>query len=82
MDARKTRIGPDDLSELFKDASKLLVSKGKQTVAVNMKKDVPDADELAKLVLGRSGNLKAPTIRMGKTWIVGYGDYTWTEHFD
>ncbi len=82
MDARKTRIGPDELDELFEGATRILVSKGKKTVVVDMKKDAPEAEELAALVLGRSGNLKAPAIRMGKTWIVGYGDVTWTEHFD
>ncbi|MFT5284472.1 MAG: hypothetical protein ACI8TQ_000629 [Planctomycetota bacterium] len=82
MDARKTRIGPDELEELFADSSRILVSKGKKTIVVDLKKDAPDAEELSALVLGRSGNLKAPSIRMGKTWIVGYGDVTWTEHFD
>lgn len=58
------------------------MAKGKQTVELDMKKDAPDEDELARLVLGRSGNLRAPAVRTGKTWVVGFGEPTWTEHFD
>jgi arsenate reductase-like glutaredoxin family protein len=81
VDARKVRIGEDDLAELFDGASKILVAKGKQTVVLDLKRDPIDDDELASLVLGRSGNLRAPAARSGKTWVVGYGDATWEQHF-
>jgi hypothetical protein len=32
----------------------------------------PSNDELLGLLLGRSGKLRAPTIRTGKTLLVGY----------
>lgn len=50
-------------------------------MVLDLKKDAPDEDELARLVLGRSGNLKAPSVRTGKTWVVGFGEATWNEHF-
>ncbi len=31
------------------------------------------------VVLGPSGNLRAPTARVGKDWYVGFGVETWTE---
>jgi hypothetical protein len=37
-----------------------------------MKKDAPDDDVLAKGIVGPSGNLRAPTLRIGKTLIVGF----------
>jgi hypothetical protein len=52
----------------------VLVAKGKREVAFDLAKDPPAPDELAKHVLGPSGNLRAPAIRRGKTWLVGYNE--------
>ena len=35
-------------------------------------KSAPGDDELASLLLGPSGNLRAPTLRRGNTLIVGF----------
>ena len=37
-----------------------------------MSSEDPGDDELLKLMLGRSGTLRAPTLRRGKTLLVGY----------
>jgi arsenate reductase-like glutaredoxin family protein len=55
-----------------REASKLIVARGKKVVTFNMKKDEPTDEELLKLIMGRSGNLRAPTLRRGKTVLVGY----------
>ena len=34
-------------------------------------------EELKKILLGRSGNLKAPTIRVGKHLLVGWCEAAW-----
>jgi len=47
-------------------------AKGKQVVHLNLKKDKPSEDELLKLVLGPTGNLRAPTLQVGKKLIVGF----------
>lgn len=39
-----------------------------------MKSEAPDDDELLKLMLGRSGTLRAPTLRRGKTLLVGFNE--------
>ncbi len=41
-----------------------------------------DAQEFAKVVIGPSGNLRAPTIRSGKTWLVGFSAEAYGERFD
>jgi hypothetical protein len=38
-----------------------------------MKHDPPDDDSLLACMLGPTGNLKAPTLRKGKTLLVGFG---------
>ncbi len=37
-----------------------------------MKTEAPADEELLKLMLGRSGTLRAPTLRRGKTLLVGF----------
>jgi arsenate reductase-like glutaredoxin family protein len=72
-DATKVRKGRDEALALAKTASKILVAKGKNVVAIDMK-DSPDDDTLAGLLLGPSGNLRAPTLRKGKTLYVGFSE--------
>jgi hypothetical protein len=41
-------------------------------VVFEMKKDPPPPAELAALVLGPTGNLRAPAVRIGQTWLIGF----------
>jgi len=47
-----------------------------------MNKDDPDDDVLAKGIIGPSGNLRAPTLKIGKTLIVGFHHDVYTEVLD
>jgi arsenate reductase-like glutaredoxin family protein len=60
--------------KLLAAASYLRVAKGKKVVELNLKKDRPSDEELLKLVLGPTGNLRAPTLRVGKTLVVGFNE--------
>ncbi len=55
----------------------IYVAKGKQVVYVNLKQERPDAKTLVALLLGPTGNLRAPTLRLGKTLIVGFDEPTY-----
>lgn len=66
---------------LLKDVSQLYVAKGQKVVHVDLKKDNPTNDELKKLVLGPTGNLRAPTLRKGKTLMVGFHAETYEKLF-
>ena len=46
-----------------------------------MKRDKPDKATLLKLLLGPSGNLRAPTLRKGKTLVVGFDEETYQKVF-
>lgn len=52
-------------------AKRLVVAKGKKTVTVELASR-PSDDELRALVLGPTGRLRAPALRIGDTLIVGY----------
>jgi hypothetical protein len=49
-----------------------MVSRGKKTVAFDMKKEPPDRETLLAHLLGPTGNLRAPALRRGKTLLVGF----------
>jgi len=55
-------------------ADNVLVAKGKKIVSFDMKKDPPDRETLLAHLLGPTGNLRAPTVRRGKTLLVGFND--------
>lgn len=60
-------------------ADKIVVAKGKKVVTFDMKKDRPDDTTLLAHLLGPTGNLRAPTLRLGKTLLVGYSDEAYKE---
>ena len=72
VDAKKQRFGSQDLREVFAEASKVVAMKGKKITTFNMKATPPDPEEFAKAVMGPSGNLRAPTLKVGKTFVVGF----------
>ena len=58
--------------DLLAGVNELLVAKGKKTQRYDLKKKRPSDDELLELLLGRSGKLRAPAIRIGRKFLVGY----------
>ncbi len=66
------KLGRDDASGLAKKVSKLIVAKGKK-VTVFTTKGGP-SDEAIDAMLGPTGNLRAPTLRSGKTLLVGFNE--------
>lgn len=73
-DASKERRGRAEALELARSARVVHVAKGKKMVTFDMKKDAPDDDTLATHLLGPSGNLRAPTLRIGNELYVGFNE--------
>jgi hypothetical protein len=74
VDATTERRGRDEALHLAKSAGRVVAAKGKKVVVFDMKKTPPDDDTLAAHLLGPTGNLKAPTLRVGETLLVGFGE--------
>ena len=81
VDATKQRFGRDEALKLAKSADKVIAGKGKKVVVFDMKTAPPDDDTLAAALLGPSGNLKAPTLRMGRTLVVGFSESAYQQIF-
>jgi len=72
VNATKQRYGDRDLLKVLGDATRVIVAKGKKVVEFDLKNDPPKKADLVKACLGPSGNLRAPAIRKGKTWMIGF----------
>ena len=48
---------------------------------VDLRKEEVDDESLKKLMLGPTGNLRAPTLRKGKTLIVGFNEEMYEKLF-
>ncbi len=56
---------------LAKGVDRIIATKGKQIITLK-KTDKPNDDDLSAVLLGPTGNLRAPTLRKGKTLVVGF----------
>ncbi len=66
------KLGRDDALALAEQASKVIVAKGKNVKSFRTKDGI--TDELLDAMLGPTGNLRAPTLRVGKTVLVGFNE--------
>ena len=64
---------------MLKPASRLIVAKGKKVNEFSVASSIPD-DAVAAM-LGPTGNLRAPTVRAGKTLLVGFNEDAYAEVF-
>ena len=78
-DAKKKTRSADGARELLKDADQIYVAKGKNVLHFDLTK--ASADEVVPLMLGPTGNLRAPTLRQGRTLIVGFNKETYEKLF-
>src|SRR5690349_18070806 len=74
LDAGKQRRGREEALALAKTVNQVVVGRGKRVVTFDMKNDPPDDETLAGYLLGPTGNLKAPTLRRGRTLLVGFSE--------
>jgi arsenate reductase-like glutaredoxin family protein len=71
-DARKERIGPEAALQLTQEVTEIVAAKGKKVVRYHLAKDKPTREELLAIMIGPSGNLRAPTLRKGKKLLIGF----------
>jgi hypothetical protein len=72
VEARKQKIAADSAWEILESAKKLVVGRGKKFQVFDPAKDEKKA--ILKACLGRTGNLRAPALKMGDRVVVGFND--------
>jgi hypothetical protein len=77
VDARKQQFGPDDLDALFDGARKVIVGRGKKHQVFDLAAKDFDRAAFLEFALGPTGKLRAPAVKAGKTWLVGFNPDAW-----
>ncbi len=65
---------------MLKKARTVVVSKGAKVTQFDLSDKAQTPEEVAASMLGPTGNLRAPTIRVGKTILVGFNEEVYAEH--
>lgn len=76
-DARKEKLDATAVWERLGTAARVVVAKGKRVETFVPTEDAQDA--ILKAVMGRSGNLRAPTLQIADVFYVGYNDVLYAE---
>ena len=66
------KLGRDDAIALAKTCDTLIVAKGKKVTTFEVSAD--PGEEMVDAMLGPTGNLRAPTVRSGRTLLVGFNE--------
>ncbi len=72
QNATKEPVAGDGALQVLEGIERLHVAKGSKVVHFDLANIRPSNDELLGVLLGRSGKLRAPTIKAGATLLVGY----------
>lgn len=76
-DARKEKLDATAVWERLGNATRVVVAKGKRVETFVPTENAQDA--ILKAVMGRSGNLRAPTLQIADVFYVGYNDVLYAE---
>ena len=77
VDAKKNTVSAARALALAREVDEIVATRGRQVIRVDLRKEKPDAETLKKLLIGPSGNLRAPTLRIGRTLLVGFDEETY-----
>ncbi|MCP3876496.1 MAG: hypothetical protein GY699_25565, partial [Desulfobacteraceae bacterium] len=72
INAGKEKIGRDKAWELIKTYKDVVIGKGKKFQEFEPVEE--NREQILKEAIGRSGNLRAPSIKIGDKLIIGFND--------
>ena len=71
-EARKASLAEEEAWQVLSAAREIIVAKGKKRLVFDPRRD--SRETILRETLGRSGTLRAPTLRIGDRLLVGYND--------
>jgi arsenate reductase-like glutaredoxin family protein len=72
VDASKNRFDEAAALALLDGIDTLVAARGKTVESFDLRANRPDDAELLARLMGPTGNLRAPTARVGRTLLVGF----------
>ena len=80
MNATKEKIDHGAAKKLLASHSTVVVAKGKKVLTFDLKSS--DVEEVLGVIMGRSGNLRAPSISHKSTLVVGFTEEMYANQLD
>ena len=77
VDARKVKVGKPQIAQILRGTHQILAVKGAALVEFNLRQDPPVEKLLYESLIGPTGSLRAPAIRVGRTLVVGFSEEAW-----
>ena len=78
-DARKEKMDAAAVWNLMGSAERIVVAKGQRVETFVPTEDARES--ILKVVIGRSGSLRAPTVRSGEVFLVGFNNALYETNF-
>jgi arsenate reductase-like glutaredoxin family protein len=75
------KLGRTEALAMTQQAQRLVAAKGKKVTVLDLTQEQPSEMVLAALLLGPTGNMRAPTLRVGQTLLIGYNEQAFAEVF-
>ena len=76
VDCKKHPLKPDDLVERLSTVDRVLITRGRKLLELD---PTSDREEIVSIAIGRSGNLRAPSLQKGGLLIVGFDEGAYQE---
>jgi len=80
VEARKEKIEAGEAWVLLSGSERIVVARGKKILSFEPEDEI--REEILKLCLGRSGTLRAPSLKIGSLMLVGFNDAMYTEYIE
>ena len=77
VDARKEKLDKRDTVAILRRTSRVVAMKGRKLVDYDLKNDPPPEKALLEGIMGPTGSLRAPAVRVGKLLVVGFEESAW-----
>jgi arsenate reductase-like glutaredoxin family protein len=79
VNASKVRYGLQEALQLLQGVERLIITRGQKVEQRDLRQEATVEEEWLTRLLGPTGNLRAPTARVGTTLIVGFHEPTYRE---
>ncbi len=78
VEARKQKIEGEETWKLLSQAEEIVAGRGRKFVVFHAAAD--SREKILKACLGRTGNLRAPALRIGNRMVVGFNDEMYRQY--
>ena len=77
VDARKVKLKLKDAYALLEGMDELVAARGRKVERVDLRSGRPERAMVERLMLGPTGHLRAPALKVGRRLLIGFDEATY-----